>query len=67
VAVPPQTELPAFLTLDGVTEAPEGELVLVLRRKPGLRDLLRRTRPTQATVRASEVYFSADSSDLSNA
>jgi hypothetical protein len=67
VAVPPQTELPAFLTLDGVTEAPEGELVLVLRRKPGLRDLLRRTPPTQATVRASEVYFSADSSDLSNA
>jgi Zincin-like metallopeptidase len=67
VAVPPETDLPAFLTLEDVTDAPEGELVLVLRRKPGLRDLLRRTRPTQATVHASEVYFSPDSSDLSNA
>ena len=66
VAVPPETDLPAFLTLDGVAEAPEGELVLVLRRKPGLRDLLRPARPTRATVRASEVYFSSDSSDVSN-
>ena len=38
----PDATLPAFLTLDGVAEAPAGELVLVLRRKPGLRDLLRR-------------------------
>jgi hypothetical protein len=39
----------------------------VLRRKPGLRDLLRPARPTQATVHASEVYFSPDSSDVPNA
>ena len=64
--VPAETDLPAFLTLDGVTDAPAGELVLVLRRKPGLRDLLRRARSTQATVRAAEVYFSPDSSDFPN-
>jgi hypothetical protein len=66
VTLPPEADLPAFLTLDGVTDPPAGELVLVLRRKPGLRDLLRRTPPTRATVRASEVYFSPDSSDVSN-
>jgi hypothetical protein len=67
VAVPPGTTLPAFLTLEGVAEAPEGDLILVLRRKPGLRDLLRAGPPTQATVRAAEVYFSPDASGLSNA
>ena len=66
VAVPPGATLPAFLTLDGVAEAPEGELVLVLRRKPGLRDLLRRQPVLQATVPAVEVYFSPGSTDLSN-
>ena len=67
VEVPSEAVLPAFLTLDGVAEAPEGELVLVLRRKPGLRDLLRPPAPTQAIVHAAEVYFSPDSPDLSNA
>ena len=67
VQVPAEAGLPAFLTLEGVSDAPEGDLVLVLRRKPGLRDLLRPRSPTQATVRAAEVYFSPDSSDLSNA
>jgi len=66
VIVPPGTEPPAFLTLEGVADAPEGELVLVLRRKPALRDLLRPAPPTEATVRASEVYFSPDSSDAPN-
>jgi hypothetical protein len=66
VAVPPEADLPAFLTLEGVTEAPEGELVAVLRRKPGLRDLLRPVRATRATVRATEVYFSPDSPDVPN-
>jgi hypothetical protein len=65
--VPPEAELPSFLTVEDVADAPEGELVLVLRRKPGLRDLLRPARPTQARVHASEVYFSSDSSDVSNA
>lgn len=62
----PAAPLPAFLTLDGVAEAPPGELVLVLRRKPGLRDLLRRRVPAQATVRAVEVYFPRDSRDSHN-
>jgi hypothetical protein len=58
--------LPAFLTLEGIAEPPEGDLILVLRRKPALRDLIRRNAPAQATVAAAEVYFSPDSSDLSN-
>ena len=66
IAVPPDASLPVFLTLDDVAEAPEGDLVLVLRRKPGLRDLLRPRPPTEATVHAAEVYFSPDSSDVSN-
>jgi hypothetical protein len=66
VDVPAQSTLPAFLTLDGVAEAPPGELVLVLRRKPGIRDLLRPRTPVQATVSAVEVYFSRDSADSPN-
>jgi hypothetical protein len=66
VDLPPAATLPAFLTLDGVADAPAGELVLVLRRKPGLRDLLRPRPPLQATVRAVEVYFSRDSADSPN-
>jgi hypothetical protein len=63
VEVPAGATLPAFLTLDRVAEAPPGDLVLVLRRKPGLRDLLRPREPVQATVNAVEVYFSGDSAD----
>ena len=66
IDVPATVTLPAFLILDGVAEAPPGELVLVLRRKPALRDLLRRTAPSQITVNAVEVYFSRDSADSSN-
>jgi hypothetical protein len=66
VEVPPETGFPAFLTLEGIADAPEGDLILVLRRKPGLRDLLRPRPPTQATARAAEVYFSPDSSDVPN-
>ncbi len=67
VEVPPDTTLPAFLTLEGIAEGPPGELVLVLRRKPALRDVLRPRAPTQATVDAVEVYFSRDSAGPSNA
>jgi hypothetical protein len=67
VDVPPGTTLPAFLTLEEVAEPPEGDLVLVLRRNPKLRDLLRRQPPSQATVHGVEVYFSPGSSDLPNA
>jgi hypothetical protein len=66
VDVPAGATLPVFLTLDGVAEAPAGDLVLVLRRKPGLRDLLRPRPPSQATVSAVEVYFSRDSTDSPN-
>lgn len=63
VALPPGTTLPAFLTIEGVADPPEGDLVLVLRRKPGLRDLVRRAPVHQAVLRAVEVYFPADSTD----
>jgi Zincin-like metallopeptidase len=66
VEIPVGATLPAFLTLDGVAEPPAGELVLVLRRKPGMRDLIRRQAPTQATVSAVEVYFSPDSAQSPN-
>ena len=66
IPLPAGAELPAFLTLDGVADSPEGDLVLVLRRKPGLRDLIRRRAPFQATVTVAEVYFSPDSADSSN-
>jgi hypothetical protein len=66
VDLPAGLTLPAFITLDGIAEAPEGDLVLVLRRKPGLRDLLKSQPPSQATVRAVELYFSPDSADSSN-
>jgi hypothetical protein len=54
VPVPPDAGLPAFLSLEGVADPPEGELVLVLRRKPGLRSLLRPGRIFQASVRVGE-------------
>ena len=66
VTMPVGVTLPAFLTLDGVAESPAGELVLVLRRKPGLRDLIRSPAPSQAIVEAVEVYFSPDSADSPN-
>ena len=66
VDVPAEVALPAFLTLDGVAEAPPGDLILVLRRKPGLLDLLRPRPPSQATVNVVEVYFSPDSTDSPN-
>ena len=66
VGLPADATLPAFLTLDGVAEGPPGDLVLVLRRKPGLRDLLRPRPPLQATVSAVELYFSPGSADSPN-
>jgi hypothetical protein len=59
VTVPSDATLPAFLTLEGIAEPPEGDLVLVLRRRPGLRDLVRRTRVYEAAVPAVEVYVSS--------
>lgn len=41
----PDAALPLFLTLDGLREPPPGDVVLVVRRKPRLRDLFRRPHP----------------------
>jgi hypothetical protein len=57
VAVPAGATLPAFLILDGITDPPEGELVLVLRRKPGLRDLLRPPTVFSESVRAVPLNY----------
>ena len=48
---PAGAELPCFLTMDGVADPPPGDLVVVLRRKPGVRDLFGQSQPFQANVR----------------
>ena len=50
-APPAGAELPCFLTMDGVADPPPGDLVVVLRRKPGVRDLFGQSQAFQATVR----------------
>jgi predicted Zn-dependent protease with MMP-like domain len=52
LAIPPQATLPAFLSVEGVTDPPAGQLVVVLRRKPGFLSLLRPAVPYQAALRA---------------
>lgn len=51
VEPPPDAELPCFLTVEGAADPPPGDLVIVLRRKPGVRDLFRREGAFQAIVR----------------
>jgi hypothetical protein len=51
--LPEGVELPCFLTVDGVVDPPEGDLVVVLRRRPGVRDLFGQTEVFQATVRVT--------------
>jgi len=53
VPVPLEAELPCFLTLDGIADPPEGDLVLVLRRKPGVRDLFAHPGVFQASVQVA--------------
>jgi hypothetical protein len=50
---PDGAALPCFLTVEGVTDPPEGDLVLVLRRKPGVRDLFGHTGIFRGTVRVT--------------
>jgi zinicin-like metallopeptidase len=50
-AMPQGAELPCFLTVEGVANGPAGDLVLVLRRRPGVRDLFGQTGVFQASVR----------------
>lgn len=52
VKLPAETTLPAFLTLEGLDDPPDGDVVLVLRRRPGLLSLLRRSRLFQRAVKA---------------
>jgi hypothetical protein len=56
---PAGLSLPAFITVEGVTEPPPGDLVLVLRRKPRLTDLFRPVELFTATVRAGRTAPSA--------
>jgi Zincin-like metallopeptidase len=51
--VPAGATLPCLLTVEGVAEPPPGDLVVALRRPPGLRDLFRPRKPFEATVRAA--------------
>jgi hypothetical protein len=53
-ALPEGAELPCFLTVDGVTDPPEGDLVVVLRRQPGVRDLFGQAGVFQASVRVAK-------------
>ncbi|MFL5403614.1 MAG: metallopeptidase family protein [Gemmatimonadales bacterium] len=53
IVIPERAELPCFLTVDGVVPAAAGDLVVVLRRKPGVRDLFGRAGVFQATVRVN--------------
>ncbi|HEX9892602.1 MAG TPA: metallopeptidase family protein [Gemmatimonadales bacterium] len=57
VEVPADAALPALLVVDGLEEPPPGDLVLVLTRKAGLRDLFRPRAAYQAVVEAKEVGF----------
>jgi hypothetical protein len=50
---PEGAELPCFLTVEGVEDPPEGDLVLVLRRRPGVRDLFVKTGVFQGAVRVT--------------
>jgi hypothetical protein len=50
---PMDAELPCFLTVEGVVDPPEGDLVLVLRRKPGVRDLFGRSGIFQGRVQVT--------------
>ncbi len=58
VEVPADATLPAFLTLEQIEEPPPGELILVLARKPGLKDLFRGVTVYQAAVPAHEITAS---------
>ena len=49
VAVP-DASLPLYLILEGLADPPEGDVILVLRRKAGLKDLFRRAGPAERTV-----------------
>ena len=49
--VPADAELPCFLIVEGVVDPPDGDLIVVLRRRPGMRDLFISAGVFQASVR----------------
>jgi hypothetical protein len=51
IPVPEGAELPCYLSVDGISDSPPGDLVVVLRRKPGVRDLFNEAGVFQSTVR----------------
>ena len=53
VRVPAGARLPVFLRVAGVDDPPPGDLTVVLRRRPGLRDLFSRPRVQQHEVHAT--------------
>jgi hypothetical protein len=52
-AMPAEAVLPCFFTVEGVADPPEGDLVLVLRRKPGVRDLFSHATVFEGTLRVN--------------
>jgi hypothetical protein len=50
IAVPADAGLPCYLSVDGIADPPPGDLVVVLRRKPGMRDLFNDAGVYQSTV-----------------
>lgn len=54
-ALPAGLELPVFVTIEGVEDPPPGELVVVLRLRPGLLRLFRREMPSHASVEVRPV------------
>jgi hypothetical protein len=51
ISVPEGAGLPCYLYVDGAADPPAGDLVVVLRRKPGVRDLFSEAGVFQSTVR----------------
>jgi hypothetical protein len=51
IAVPAGAELPCYLYVDGIDDPPPGDLIVVLRRKPGVLDLFKEPGVFQSTVR----------------
>jgi hypothetical protein len=50
IPVPADAGLPCYLYVDGIADPPPGDLVVVLRRKPGVRDLFKDAGVYQTTV-----------------
>jgi hypothetical protein len=54
VTLPDGAELPCFLTVEGVAQPPDGDLVVVLRKRPSVMDLFGHGGAFQATLQATD-------------